>query len=169
MKKGFSLLEVLVTSLILGFVLTGVTMFLIVTTEISQDAALDIAAQNNFNLIYNEIVREVRSAKSARASSVNKDTLYVTKQDSSLITFYYNRSTKRISKQTAGELSKDLAVIVSGSQQCEFDCSFTNDASFLHKVIFIDKLTCRVENGKTVSIAGISGAGNETSIACRNE
>jgi len=169
--KAVTLMEVLVAALILSFVLTGTAIFLQTSAELSRDVIMESSAQNNLNLVYNDIVREVKSARAVRASNSSRDTLELIKADSTHVSYWFNKAEGRILKKISGGTFKPLINITAANQVCSFDCSFTNDSSFMYRVVMIEKLVCRVEDKKSGKVfsAGLSGRGSGTSIACRNE
>lgn len=170
-SKAVTLIEVLVAALILSFVLTGTAMFLQTSAEVSRDVIMESSAQNNLNLVYNDIVREVKASRAVRASNSTRDTLELIKADSSRVCYWFNKQEGIILKRSRGEAFKPLTSITNSNQICRFDCSFSNDSSFMYKVVMIEKLACIIEdkNSGRIFSAVLSGRGSGTSIACRNE
>jgi len=165
MKKGFTLVEVLVTSIILGFVLTGVGMFLIMTARISEQANVDVRSQNNLNLVFNNIANEVLVAKTVNASKSNKDSLYITKTDDSKIIYLFDRTNKKIRKKIGSGAFKDLTLVTTNGQTNVLNCDFVNDSGFPNEVVIIENLSSLVTvNGKSKKTEVTSVA-----LSCRNK
>ena len=60
MKKGFTLIEVLITGIIMSMVLAGAGMFISVSSKIVNKGLLEAKAQNELFLIFNNIERDIR-------------------------------------------------------------------------------------------------------------
>jgi len=62
MRKGFSLVEVLVTSILMAIVLTGVSMVIIISMGLSKEIYAQSSASNDMNFIRSVLMQDVREA-----------------------------------------------------------------------------------------------------------
>ena len=83
-KKGFTLIEVLVTSMIAAIALSGGGMYLIISAEILSRGMDESKVQTNLRLIINRIADDVRGATEL---SNTDNSLVITNKDLSNITY----------------------------------------------------------------------------------
>ena len=121
MKKAVTLLEVLVTSIILGIVLTGVSTFLTIAFNSSGRIIAEERAQSELSLIMNLIKKDIRNGSKIKVIG-NKLTVFLKNIDEShsVISEYELRTDDKSLYRTADGTTKKLNRLI------EFD----NDSTF---------------------------------------
>ena len=71
MKKGFTLIEVMVTAIILAFVLAGVGAYLQASSNIVAQGVLESRAQNELFMIYNNIAKNIREGSRVKDITIS--------------------------------------------------------------------------------------------------
>lgn len=120
-KKGFTLIEVLVTSIILAFVLSGAAMFLILSSRFSEEGINEAFLQSNLNLTLKRISTDVKNGYSVGVP--NEKTIEIKDRSGNTInTWVFDSDNKT--------LSKNSNTIDPIGINIEYDCKFTKSADF---------------------------------------
>jgi len=122
-SKGFTLIEVLVTSIIVGFVLTGVAMALIVAYRISDQVLSKTDTQNVLTAIISNLDSKVKNSSSL---SVTGGVLKLT--DLSGTVSYYRISGNKIEQSSDGT---NYTKLIPSYPNVGISGSFTNTGTTL--------------------------------------
>lgn len=158
--KGVTLIEVLVTSLILAIVGTGLASYLIISTRLNNIAVSSAMATNISNLTLSTITSSVRNGSSVTVSSTDSTTFtvnYSTTSPSHKI-FKYTESDSSL---TCGPTSDNMKKINIGNSKiiCHFKPLPTNPTQAVRAKV---KVICNTGQQESTSGFIISR------IFCRN-
>lgn len=162
-RKAITLIEVVVTSLILSMVLTGIVSFIVFSTRIYNENVVEVSAQNYVNRIFDQIQNDVRDG--AKLEFVSNKHLKIRDIDGTVILCEYkfeNGVLKR--SEGAGTETNFVSInpIMSNDITSELDCSFLQDINFASLV----KLDISLTISKNGEIVGKSNLVCKT--GCRN-
>ncbi len=99
-KRGFTLIEIMIPSLIGGFVLFGTSTYLILSTRLSSESYSKAITTNYSSAIFSEIVDTVREGSSITIDSSDNTTFQVNYKDVTLSStvFTYDNSDSTLYK-----------------------------------------------------------------------
>jgi len=118
-KKGVTLIEVLVASIILSFVLSGVVMVLRLNTRLSNEGIAEAFLQTNLRLVTKQIAADVRNGCTLTLPDTN--TIKITNKAGQNITWVRNATTKTLSRN--GTVFNAIGV-----DTAKFTCKFKLDS-----------------------------------------
>lgn len=114
--KGLTLLEVLVTSIILGFVLSGTAIFLRTNSRLNNEGLADAFLQTNLNNFLTTLKTDIRNGNNLTFST-DKKTLTIKTKSGGTTVWKHDDSSKTLSRN-----GKEYELI--GADKAEIDCDF---------------------------------------------
>ncbi|OYT10446.1 MAG: hypothetical protein B6I18_09070 [Bacteroidetes bacterium 4572_112] len=160
MQKGVTLIEVLITGLILAFVLTGVSTYLILSARYSNEAVVATRAQSQLSLAYLSIFNHVTEGKEI---AISDGILSITKTDDSIVLFRFNDENDRLERKEDNAAYTNVLIGDTNGVLTTISGVF-NVGSGSEKTILIPSLAVTVQcKGFTKSTAMLN-----VSAACRN-
>lgn len=87
--KGFTLIEVLVTSIISVIVMTGIVMFFTILFRLNNDAIAEMSVQDTSNLIYSELASKMRMARNIDVISSDQKSIRINNKDGTNIEYQF--------------------------------------------------------------------------------
>jgi len=87
--KGFTLVEVLVTSIISVIVIAGIVMFFTILIRLSNDAIAELSVQDTSNLIYSELASKMRMAKNIDVISSDQKSIRINNKDGTSVEYQF--------------------------------------------------------------------------------
>lgn len=131
-KKGFTLIETLITGLISSFVLAGLIFSMVLGVNISQEVVQESFLSNMMNIAQQDIIRNVRNSALVEVTDIksgNKvvgEKLRLLSSDNSTICSYYSYNSDA-SSRNKNKIFKEIGT--SSSNREELFCVSTNDLS----------------------------------------
>jgi len=120
-KKGFTLIEVLVTSIILGFVLTGTAMVMQLNTRLSNEGIAEAFLQSNLQNVTQRLSSDVRKGCTLSLSN-NNNTFTIKDNAGSSVIWVYNPRNKKITRN-------NTEILAIGVDKAEYICNFNLDVT----------------------------------------
>lgn len=124
-KKGVSLIEVLTASTILAFVLTGVTLFLMMNSRLYANGLSKAEIQRSVNLITTVISADIRNSVQIDVKTTdngNKREMEIENKDGTKVTW----SCTKDENSTNYTLKRGSQTFNIPGVVCSFDCVFTD-------------------------------------------
>jgi len=160
-RKAFTLIEVLITSLILAMVLTGVGTYLVFSTRIISESASQSMAQSYVQRVYGQIQRDVHNG--AVIDYISDAHFSVRDIDGTAILCEYKMEDGVLKRSEGAGTStnfKSISPILNECQSSVLKCSFLQKYGNL--MILNISLTIN-QNGQTIGNSKMSSL-----IGCRN-
>ncbi|PID30988.1 MAG: hypothetical protein CR982_00560 [Candidatus Cloacimonadota bacterium] len=158
MKKGFTLIEVLVTSVIVSFIFVGVSSFLILSGKISSRVHALTITNSYTNIILTSLTETIREGEKIYWDDSNPNKFKVVfKGSKQPVLFEYNQNEKSIYRNGNRINSEDINV------NCVFD-----DSTFYVDAFSLYAINIKVDVSTKVNKEEYSNGFTMKEVSCRN-
>jgi len=118
-NKGITLVEVLVTSIIMAFVLTGTSMFMQVNSRLNDEGIAEAFLQTNLKSFLTQFSNDVRNGCTISLSNSDK-TLTVEDKSGKKDVWTFDSENKKF-------IRNNTDLLVTGVDKAEYDCQFIKE------------------------------------------